>query len=242
MNNTVKKLGFCSAILSAVFTIIWFITFNMKDVLAVFPEWQNIEAYSEAFTIMRHIYIYPSLLLAITYIIMLSCIHLYAPEDKKVWSIVALSIGIIYAVMASINYNILAVAVRQSLSAGETAGIEMFIPDNPHSIFNALANSYVYMAISMFFAAFIFQGSRLASWIRIIFLLQIISAVGQIGQSMFGWSMSIFIATSMVWVIGSPIAFILIAILFRKDTGHGSLYHDTTISKIIKKVENEEGN
>jgi len=28
----------------------------------------------------------------------------------------------------------------------------------------------------------------------------------------------------------------------KSDTGEGSLYHDTTISKIIKKVENEEGN
>jgi len=222
MNNTVRRLGIWSAILSAVFTVIWFITFNMKDVLAVLPDWKNIEAYSEAFTIIRHFYIYPSLLLTITYLIMLSCIHLYVPKDKKIWSIIALSIGIVYAVMASINYNILAVAVRQSLSAGETVGIEMFVPDNPHSIFNALANSYVYMAISMFFAAFVFQGSRLANWIRTIFILQIISAVGQTGQSMFGWSMNIFIATSMVWVIGSPIAFILIAILFMRDNEYKS--------------------
>ncbi|PRY99943.1 hypothetical protein BY457_10713 [Marinilabilia salmonicolor] len=226
MKKSEIKLGFWSAIFSASFAIIWFVTFNMQDVFQPVPEWKNLKDYAEAFNISRLTLIYPSLLLALTYIIMLACTHRVLPEDKKLWSLIALSIGILYAVMASINYNIQAVSVRQSLAAGEIAGIEMFIPDNSHSIYNALANSYVYMAISMFFASFIFQSGRLEKWIRGLLMVQIISAVGQIGYSMMDISEIIFIASSMVWVVGAPTSFILIAIWFKKQIPERKTLHD----------------
>jgi hypothetical protein len=166
---------------------------------------------------IRFLLIYPSLLLALTYIMLMACIHRHAGENKKVWSLIALSIGILYAAMASINYNIQASAVRQSLSAGETAGIQMWIPDNPHSIFEALSNAYAYMAVSMVFAGFVFQGRGLQRLIRIILFAQSITAIGQIGWTMFDLDTKIFIASSMVWVIGAPLAFILLAILFRRE-------------------------
>jgi hypothetical protein len=219
MKRTVHKLGFWSAILSAVFSVLWFVTFNMKDVFAAVPDWHDLEAYAETFKMVRFTLVYPSLLLALTYIVMMACLHRLASEEQKIWSLIALSVGILYATMASVNYNVQAVAVRQSLAAGETAGIEMWIPDNELGIFNALANSYVYMTISMVFAGFVFPGGGLERWIRSLFLAQVITAVGQIGWTMLDWSMTIFIATSMVWVIGSPIAFVLLALLFRRRDG-----------------------
>ena len=216
MKKNETKLGLWASILSATFAILWFVTFNMQDVFQTVPEWNNLKEYAETFHISRLTLIYPSLFLALTYLIMLSCLHMILPEDKKLWSLIALSIGIVYAVMASINYNIQAVSVRQSLAAGEINGIEMFIPDNTHSIYNALANSYVYMSISMFFASFIFEKGKLEKWIRVLLMIQIISAIGQTGYSMFDISETIFIATSMVWVIGAPVSFILIAIWFKK--------------------------
>ncbi|MCF8232185.1 MAG: hypothetical protein K9J27_08350 [Bacteroidales bacterium] len=220
MKNNSIQLGVWTSALSAAFAILWFITFSMQDTFQAVPDWKNLEAYAEAFHISRLTLIYPSLLLALTYIIMLVCIHMIVPEEKKLWSLVALSIGIIYAVMASINYNIQAVAVRQSLAAGETGGIEMFLPDNTHSIYNALANSYVYMAISMVFAGLLFNDGKLEKWIRGLLFVQVISAIGQTGYSMADLSETVFIATSMVWVFGAPAAFILIALWFKNNSKH----------------------
>lgn len=216
MKKTKFKMGIWAGILSAIFSILWFITFSMKDTIQAMPDWHNLEAYAEAYSLMRFIYLFPSLLLPISYIILLVCLHLTINEDKKLWSLIALAIGIVYATMASINYNIQAVAVRLSLAAGETQGIEMFIPDNPNSIFNALANSYIYLAGSMFFTGFIFTNGQLAKWIRGLLWAQIITAIGQVGYSMFDMAETIFIVTSMVWVLGAPAAFIMIAIWFRK--------------------------
>lgn len=217
MNNPEAKLGFWASILSAVFSIVWFITYSLRDVFLAVPNWQDLKAYADAFHMVRLTYVYPSLLLAITYIIVLACIHRVVSEEKKIWSLIALSIGILYSVMASINYNIQAVAVRLSLAAGETSGIEMFIPDNLNSIFNALANSYVYMALSMFFVGFVFSKGRLERWIKGLLLAQMITAVGQVGYSMFDMDSGIFIATSMVWVIGAPVVFIMMALFFKRQ-------------------------
>lgn len=216
MKTVVHKLGFWSAVLSAVFSVLWFITFQLQDVFAAVPEWQNLAAYAEAYRMVRLLLVYPSLLLALTYIVLMASLHHTAPEDKKVWSLIALSVGILYATMASINYTIQTVAVRQSLAAGEIGGIEMWIPDNPHSIYTALSNSYAYMAISMAFAGFALGDGRLERWIRGVFLAQVITAIGQIGWTMFDLSINVFIATSMVWVIGAPVAFVLLAIRFRQ--------------------------
>lgn len=217
MTPSLRKAGLWSAILSALFSILWFITFQMKGVFGTVPPWQNTDAYARTFTASRILYICPSLLLAISFIVLMAVIHRYVPEEKKLWSLIGLSFAIVYSVMASINYNIQGAAVLQSLTAGETRGIAMFLPDNPHSVFNALANSYVYMALAMFFTAFAFEGSRLKQWIRYLFLVQIITAVGQAGWSLFGLSTGIFIGTSMIWVIGAPVSFILLAILFKQS-------------------------
>lgn len=217
MNSTTRRLGFWSAILSAALAVLWFVTFQMQDVFAAVPDWQNLDAYAGAYRMVRLTLVYPSLLLALAYIVLMAFLHRYASDGRKVWSLIALSIGIVYATMASTNYNIQAVAVRQSLAAGETAGVQLWIPDNPHSAYAALANSYVYMSISMVFAALVFERGRLQGWIRGLLLAQVLAAIGQIGWSMFDWSDTIFIATSMVWVIGAPVAFTLMAVLFRRQ-------------------------
>jgi hypothetical protein len=219
MNKKERKLGTWAGILSAVFAVLWFVTLNMKDFFQTVPDWQNLTAYADAFRISRFTLIYPSLLLALTYLVLLASLHRILPEDRKIWSLIALAVGILYAAMASINYNIQTVAVRMSLAAGQTEGIEMFIPDNLNSIFNALANSYVYMSLSMFSAGFAYQEGKLERWIRGLLLVQMVSAVGQIGYSMFDWPEMIFILTSMVWVIGAPVAFVLMAIWFNKNEG-----------------------
>ena len=213
----INKLGLWSSIASAIFSILWFVTFQLQDVIAPIAEWVDLQSYAREFSPLRILLIYPSLLLPLSFILYLCCIHYKIPEKQRIWTLFALSLGILYAAMASINYNIQAVAVRLSLAAGQTGGIELFIPDNPGSIFNALSNSYAYMALAMFAAGFVFEGKGLHRWVRWIFFAQLLTALGQVGWTMFDLNTNIFIGTSMIWVIGAPIAFVLSAIIFSRD-------------------------
>lgn len=209
MTRTEQQLGYWAAVLSALSSVMWFVTFALKDVIHSVPDWHELSAYAESFSITRMTYIYPSLILALTYLVVLAVLYRRVPDNRRIWALLALLIGVIYSAMATINYNLQAVAVRTSLAAGEIDGIELFLPDNPNSVFTALANSYVYMAISMVFAAFAFPAER--RMIRIVLLLQVITAVGQIGNSMFGLPDALFYATSMLWVLGAPAFFLLFA-------------------------------
>lgn len=215
--NTVRNLGIWSAVVSAVASVLWFITFAAKDAIAPMPPWTDLSAYAEAFSQMRVLYIYPSLVLPLAFIALLACLHYSVPPEKRVWTLIALAVGVLYAAMASINYNIQAVAVRQSLAAGETAGIEMFLPDNPRSIFGALANSYVYLSLSMVAAGFAFESRGLQRWVRRLLFAQLLTALAMVGTTMFDLPYGLFIAGSMVWVIGAPAAFALIGVLFARS-------------------------
>jgi hypothetical protein len=72
------------------------------------------------------------------------------------------------------------------------------------------------MSLAMVAAGFASSGSRLKSWIRWLLLTQVLTAFGQVGWSMFGLNTAVFIVTSLVWVIGAPLAFALLAIMFRR--------------------------
>lgn len=160
------RLGRWAAFLSAAFAILWFITFQLQDVFQPMPTWHNLEAYAEDFRMVRLSYVYPSLLLAISYIILLACLHRIVPDEKKIWSLIALS---------------------------------------------------------MFFAGFLFQAGKLEKWIRGLLLIQLITAFGQTGYSMFDMHEGLFIATSMIWVLGALAAFILIGIWLHKQRSVSSL-------------------
>lgn len=88
MLKATNRLGFWSSVLSAVFSLLWFVTFNLKDVLGPVPDWHDIETYAAAFSPARMLYIYPSLLLAVTFVVMMACIHTRATEEGKIWSLI----------------------------------------------------------------------------------------------------------------------------------------------------------
>jgi hypothetical protein len=69
-------------------------------------------------------------------------------------------------------------------------------------------------------AGFAIRGGGLARWVRGLFFAQAITAIGQFAWTMVDLPMPIFIATSMIWVIGAPVTFVMLAILFRRgDVG-----------------------
>src|SRR5512136_1294598 len=53
-------------------------------------------------------------LLTPSFLVAMACIHCYAPDEKKVFSLVGLSFAIIYATLISVNYFIQLTFVNQS--------------------------------------------------------------------------------------------------------------------------------
>lgn len=215
--NPVRVIGFWAAILTAVLSVAWvFAMFGVQQIVAPIPEWRGAAAYTDDFRPLHLLNLYPSLFLALTFLVLMACIHLYAPSEKKVWSLIALLMATVYATMASINYNIQLVAVRWSLLSGESEGVAMFPQANPHSIFWALANAYVYMCLAMLFAAPVFAGGGVERWIR-----RLLTAAGLVGPvqlavTVFDLSGAFMLVAGPLWIIGLPVVSVLLALFFRR--------------------------
>jgi hypothetical protein len=140
-SGVVARVGFWSAILSAILAIGWASTFALGVIISPPQEWTGIEAYVPTFNFITMVNLIPSLPLAAAFIVLMVSIHYYAPEDKKIWSMLGLAFTIVYAVMASINYLVQLIVVWPSILSGETEGLGLFVGAYRRCFFWALACS-----------------------------------------------------------------------------------------------------
>ena len=113
-NPTISRIGFWSALLSAIFALLYMIgeMFNLMGWLGTLD--------STASFIYR---MTPSLFLAIVFIILMVSIHYYASNEKKIWSHIGLAFSIIYAVLVSITYFVVLTVLVPYTLRGEAEQI-----------------------------------------------------------------------------------------------------------------------
>jgi hypothetical protein len=214
--RAVSELGFWSAILTGILSAAWAVFFGLQNAVSPIPQLGGAAAYVREFERIHMLNLYPSILLPVPFIILMASIYIYASEDKKIWGVIAVAMSVLYGTMASINYYIQLVSVQQSLLAGESAGLDMFVQSNPRAIFAALANSYVYNSLAMCFAAPIFQGGGLERGLRWIFSSMGAVALIQVAYALLELPLLVAAPAGIAWAIGVPVACGLLAILFRR--------------------------
>ncbi len=215
-NKTAIKVGYWSSLATGGLALIWTITFIVQIILVPPAEWSGVENYARAFSFIHMLNLAPALPLGWAFIVMMASIYACASEEKKIWALIGLAFGILYATMANINYLIQLVAVRGSLLSNETKGLELFIGDNPHSVFWALANAYAIQSMAMLFAAWVFPKGRLENWIRGLFIAVGVTFPFQFLYSLGFIPMTIAMPILGIWIIGVPLSSFLLAALFRQ--------------------------
>jgi len=185
--TNVNTLGFYSAILATVMTVVTFtiafltpplsgpgctgscFTYPYTDIASRFPR--------------DYWWMYPAILLTFVYFVLIVCIHYHAPQEKKIFSHIGLSFALVSAAVLIIDYFVQVSVIPPSLANGETDGIALITQFNPHGIFIALEEiGYLFMSAAFLFLAPVFSGpnriDRAIRWIFILsFILTIISLV-----------------------------------------------------------------
>jgi hypothetical protein len=158
----------------------------------------------------------PSLFLAPAFTALMVSIHSYASEDKKIWSSLGLAFTLIYASMAAMNYMIQLLPVWRSINNGETNGLAMYVLGNPHSIFWGLAYAYIFMNVAMLFSAMVFAGTPLKNRIRLLFVMNGVSAVFTLASAFLD-NYQIYLVGSLVfWCPVFTAAALSVAVLFKR--------------------------
>jgi hypothetical protein len=179
------RFGFWTALSMSVLTVITFaiafatpprsgpfctmsscVTAPYTDVAAFFPR--------------DYVWMYPALLLMAVFVVFMVCIHHYASDDKKLFSLIGLSFAVMSAALIMIDYFIQLTVIQPSLLRGETDGLSLISQYNPHGIFIALeALGYVLISVAFVFAAPVFAGR---DWVertlRWLFVAGFVLAVG----------------------------------------------------------------
>ena len=177
VNDLTLKLGFWSALLAAVTFVIY--TLSFVGILLVSPlfTWTNMADYVTYVQtnpqIFKDIAQAAMLLFGPLLVIILNSIHELAPADKRMLTRLALSFGIMFALLTSMFYFVQLSTVRQSLLHGQPEGLEWFVQANPASVLLAInmLGWTLFLGLASLFISPVFTGGRLEAVIRYAFLV-----------------------------------------------------------------------
>ena len=218
--NIVDRICCWSASLVAIFTLAFLIslifTFD-------FSEWRGIENFNSSFRPIQMLTVIPSFLLAVAYVIFVSGLHICVPENRKIWSQLAISFGLLYSGISIANYMIQLVTVIPSIQNGEFEGLTLLVSGYPNSIFFALMASYFLMCISLLFVAFVFSKEeksqkrirRLFQCAAMAIPLYLIGAIFNI--------VLLMMCGAMCWIVGTTIGMFFSASFFYKCKNRNNL-------------------
>jgi len=149
-------------------------------------------------------------LLTSSFLVLMACIHCYASNERKIFSLIGLSFAIVYATLISVNYFIQLTFVRQS-----AFDVGIFAMDNPQSMMWVIeVLGYFFMGLATLFAAPVFSSGRIENIIKWLFVvngvLGILTPIGYV----FNFPMQILLGGLIVWDIVMPISTALLAYLF----------------------------
>jgi len=220
MNKMVSRIGFWSAILTTVWTI-WFILAFGHYMSSLPSKWPGIEAFAASFEPVPYIaWVIPCLLLALTFPVMISSIHYYASDDKKLWSLLGLVLfAVMYGAILATNYWLLMTVVRESLLSGYTEGLEWFVISSPHSITNTIEGiGYGFMGLAVIFVSQIFSGDKLERWLRWLFIVNGVAGIAGVILGGLGIMTATMVSLAL-WCLTFPVATTMLAILFKRASG-----------------------
>lgn len=212
----VSRLGFWSASLATFLCVLWLVL-----AFAFSPaEWTGIEAYARGFDSLQMLNFVPVLLMAPAVVVMMASIHVGAPRDKKLYSLLGVLFSAIYAAIICTNYYVQLVAVRLNVLHGDMEGLALLAMPNFRSVFFALeALGYTFLSLATLSAAPVFTGSRVADWIRRLFVANALLSLFGVVVAPFDLPMVVF-AGLWLWALLFPTSTLLVALYFR-NLGRG---------------------
>jgi hypothetical protein len=190
------RLGFWSAALAAVFSMLFTVGVFVGGILP--RPWDVV------------IPIGASLLLAPSFVVMMVSVHYAAPDEKKIWSHIGITFAVLYAALVSVVYVTWLFVVEPHVLRGEANQVALliFAPGSFLQMVDGLG--YTFMGVATFFAAQVFAGTRLDTWIRWLCLLYGLGALMVFLSYVF-----YIIPLGAGWFIFPPLA-ILLAVYFRR--------------------------
>ena len=123
-NNSVNLMGFWSAIIATVSTLLFALFFALyaAHIPAV---WSGVNAYIESFNQKLYLgWVIPCLVLSLTFPLLSLCICFIIKKEKLVFALAGLIFAVMYGAILSANYFELATVFRSAILEQHTEALE----------------------------------------------------------------------------------------------------------------------
>ncbi len=181
-----------------------------------------------AFVPRDYYWMYPGLLVALLFVVLVACVHRRASDETRLWSLIALSFAIAGSTLIAVDYFVQLAVVQPSLLKGETDGLSLWSQYNAHGLFIALEDlGYLLMSVAFVFMAPVFAGrDRLERAVRWLLVAASVLSVGLLAvlSILYGSDLEYryeVAVISIVWltlIVGG----VLIALVFRRGSRQDS--------------------
>lgn len=170
-----------------------------------------------------YLWMFPATLVPFVFLVLLVCVHYYAPPGRQPFTMIALLFASMASVIIATDYFIQLTVIQPSVIAGESDGLSLFSQYNPHGVFIALeAIGYLVMTAALLFTAPVFTGrsgiQRTLPWLfGLPFVLAVAALVGltaAFGQEVeYRFEIAVI---SIAWT-GLALSGVVLSVLFWRD-------------------------
>ncbi len=163
----------------------------------------------------RSIAVVASLLLALSFVVLMASVCTYAPPAKKVWGQIGLSFATVYATLLAWNYFLQLTVVRSNPQRYEWLTMD-FTPDT--AFWSLETIGYALMGLAGLFVLPIFDGGGVELAIRWCFAANAaFTVMGSVGYVVSSNPLHVLVLVSLgVWAVAFPVATALLAVVFRR--------------------------
>ena len=212
-SQALNYVGVASAGLTTLWTL-WFMA-AFGPWIASQSSWKGIDAFASAFQPLPYVlWVFPCLLLALTFPVLLTTIHFVAGPERRIWSWMGVMFAAFYGAVLGGVYWVILTVVPSSISSGDTQGLAPLIVTSPHSIANSLEGiGYGFMGLATLFGGISFSGGRLGTWIRWLLIANGLGGVLGVALGGFGLAAATMVAL-VIWGTTLPVGTVLVVIFF----------------------------
>jgi hypothetical protein len=197
--QVVFQIGFWSALL----TTAWILVFNAAI------------AFGATGAPTRSLAVGASLLLALSFVVLMVSMHSYAPLEKKIWSQIGLSFAILYAALLLWNYYLQLTVVSTNPLLYSWLTMD-FTSDT--AFWSLESIGYALMGLAALFTLPVLPSGRMELVIRwCIAVNGVFTILGSISYVVTSNPLHVLVLTSLgIWALAFPIATALLAVMFRR--------------------------
>lgn len=222
-----RDLGFWSAVTAFLTFVVYTICFAAILSTAPIFTWTTLDdylayfqAYGGPFQPLAQL---AMLVFGLSLLVLTHALHERTHPSRRILIRISSTFASLFAVTIGIHYFAQITAVRLSLLAGQTEGLQHFVQANPHSILSAInmLGWSVFLGLASLFAAPVFSGTALERVIRVALLLN--GALCLIGGIGYVWAIEwlVFVTTTLGMGGAVMVATGALALWFRRQLGGG---------------------